>query len=147
MNDFDYSKLLELLDKEKLNNINKNLANQALANDKIEYEDLYVKLTVPSTVVELLKTLTDIFPVELEDVLSKMATQGLNNILQGAMTPEENNTNETNPLDNIDSINQISDQLSDLQNVITRFADMQKIFEGFTNEAITNKTRQNSEDT
>ena len=142
---FDYSKLLHLLDEEKLKNVGKELASQALNNIPIEYEDCYVKITVPTTVIRLLETLTEIFPVDLETILSKMASQGLNNILQGATKPPEDET-KINVLDDIEPINKISDQLSDLQTVIGRFSDMQKIFGDLTNGANLNSTEQDKED-
>ena len=73
--EFDYSKLLSLLDEEKLQNVGKELASQALNNTPIEYETCYVEITIPTTVIRLLETLTDIFPVDMETILSKMATQ------------------------------------------------------------------------
>tara|TARA_Y100000310_G_C20306599_1_gene634256 strand:+ start:157 stop:609 length:453 start_codon:yes stop_codon:yes gene_type:complete len=143
--EFDYSKLLTLLDEEKLQNVGKELASQALNNIPIEYEDCYVQLTVPSTVIRLLETLTEIFPVDMETILSKMATQGLNNILQGVTQPPENEK-DINILDDIEPINKISDQLSDLQTVIGRFSDMQKIFGDLTSGANLNNAEQDKED-
>jgi len=143
--EFDYSKLLTLLDEEKLQNVGKELASQALNNIPIEYEDCYVQLRVPSTVIRLLETLTEIFPVDMETILSKMATQGLNNILQGVTQPPENEK-DINILDDIEPINKISDQLSDLQTVIGRFSDMQKIFGDLTSGANLNNTEQDKKD-
>jgi len=143
--EFDYSKLLNLLDEERLQNIGKELATQALNNTPIEYENCYVEITIPTTVLRLLETLTEVFPVDMETILSKMATQGLNNILQGATKPPEDEK-DINILDNIDPINKISDQLSDLQSVIGRFSDMQKIFGDLTNGANLNSTKQDKED-
>jgi len=142
--EIDFSKLFSLLDEKSLNDIGTQLVAQAINGEEIEYEDHEVKITVPSTVMRLLESLTDIFPVDLDTVLSKMASQGINNILQG-VTPSPEETNE-NLLDNIEPINKISDQLSDLQNVINRFSDMQKIFGDLTNGTSDINTKQNKED-
>jgi len=142
--EIDFSKLFNLLDEKSLNDIGIQLVEQAINGEKVEYEDHEVKITVPSTVMRLLESLTEIFPVDLDTVLSKMASQGINNILQG-VTPSPQETNE-NLLDNIEPINKISDQLSDLQNVINRFSDMQKIFGDLTNGTSDINTKQNKED-
>jgi hypothetical protein len=140
----DFSKLFGLLGEEKLKDLGNQLVAQAINGEKIEYEEYQVKITVPSTVMRLLESLTEIFPVDLETVLSKMASQGLNNILQG-VTPTAEETND-NLLDNIEPINKISDQLSDLQSVIGRFSDMQKIFGDLTNGANLTNTVQDKKD-
>ena len=114
-----------------------------LGNVTVEYEEFNIKLKVPSTVVTLLETITEIFPVELEDVLSKMASQGLSNVLQEIIPKDEKNPKEQ--IDNIEPMNKISDQLSDLQNVIGRFSDMQKIFGDLTDGANINNSKQNKE--
>ena len=125
---YDYSKLFSLLDEQKIKEIGQELASQVLSNTPIEYEDCYVNIQIPSTVIRLLKTLTDILPLELEDILSKMATTGINNILQ-EVTKSSEKEMKTNPLDDIEPLNKISEQFSELQEVINRFSNMTKVIE------------------
>tara|TARA_Y100000310_G_C20616800_1_gene781076 strand:- start:989 stop:1441 length:453 start_codon:yes stop_codon:yes gene_type:complete len=131
--EYDYSKLFKLLDKERLKEIGKELTSQAITNTPIDYVDCYVNVQIPSTVVRLLETLTEILPIELEDILSKMASQGLNNILQEVTGFSEEKT-ATNLLDDSESLNKITDKLSDLQGVIDQFSTMSKIFGEFGND-------------
>ena len=149
--EIDFSKLFSLLDEKKLKDIGNQLVAQAMDSKPVEYKEYEIKIQIPSTVIELVGSLTEIFPVDLETVLSKMATQGLNNILQGVTNtsvekPSEENVNVKVDLDNIEPINKISDQLSDLQSVIGRFTDMQKIFGDLNNEANPNITKQDKKD-
>ena len=131
--EYDYSKLFKLLDEERLKEIGKELTSQAITNTPIDYVDCYVNVQIPSTVVRLLETLTEILPIELEDILSKMASQGLNNILQEVTGFSEDKT-ATNLLDDSESLNKITDKLSDLQGVIEQFSTMSKIFGEFGND-------------
>ena len=125
---YDYSKLFNLLDEEKLKEIGTELASQVLSNTPIEYEDYEVKIRIPCTVMNLLKILTEILPLELEDILSKMASQGLNNMLQGAIK-DTTQDNTDGILDNIEPLNELTNQFSDLQNAISQFTNIQKVFE------------------
>lgn len=147
--EINFEKLFSLLDEQKLKDIGNQLVAQAMDNKPVEYKEYEIKVQIPSRVIDLVSSLTDIFPVDLETVLSKMATQGLNNILQGVTNPPVESPVEENgklELDNIEPINKISDQLSDLQSVIGRFTDMQKIFGDLTNEAKPNITEQDKKD-
>ena len=126
--DFDSSRFLNLLNEEELKNIGKELASQALNNVPIEYEEYQVKLAVPKTVIDLLTILTEIFPIDMEVILSKMASQGLSNILEGAtQLPEEDK--DIDVLGNVESISKLTDQLSDIQTLFGQFTNMGKSFE------------------
>jgi hypothetical protein len=143
----DYAKLFGLLDEQQLKDVGVKLAEQAINNTPVEYQEFDIKLKIPVTVVQLLETLTEIFPVEMELILSKMASQGVGNILQGVTTPLHKDDMEIkNPLDNIEPINKISDQLSDLQSVIGQFSNMQKIFGDLSNGTSLNNTEQDKKD-
>lgn len=126
--ELDFSNLLNLLDEEDLKNIKKELASQALNNVPIEYEEYEVKLTVPKTVADFLRILTDILPLDIEVILSKMASQGLSNILEGATEPVEETTGK-NPLDGLESINKMTDKLSSLQATMQQFSNLGQVLD------------------
>ena len=77
--------MLNLLDEEKLKNIGMQIASDALTNSTVEYQEFNLNFKVPVAIVNLLKPLTEIFPIELEDIISNMATQGLNTIIQNTV--------------------------------------------------------------
>ena len=57
-----------------------------------------------------------------------MASQGLNNMLQEAF--KDTTQDDTyNVLDNIEPLNELTNQFSDLQNAISQFTNIQKVFE------------------
>ena len=126
--ELDFSNLLNLLDEEDLKSIKKELASQALNNVPIEYEEYEVKLTVPKTVADFLRILTDILPLDIEVILSKMASQGLSNILEGATEPVEETTDK-NPLDGLESINKMTDKLSSLQTTMQQFSNLGQVLD------------------
>ncbi|MAG39587.1 hypothetical protein CMI41_01285 [Candidatus Pacearchaeota archaeon] len=142
---YDYNKLLNLFDQEKLKEIGIQLASEAIEGKSIQYTEFNVKLKVPNTVVELLESLTDIFPIDLETILSSMASQGLSSILQTAITNPNVEQKDISVMGDIEPVNKITNQLSDLQNVINRFNDMQKLFQGFVNETSLNNTIKDEE--
>jgi len=142
---YDFNKLLSLFDQEKLREIGIQLASEAFEAKPIQYTEYQIKLKVPNTVVQLLESLTEIFPIDLNTVLSSMASQGLSRILQTAITLPETQKSDIPPIEDIEQVTKITDQLSDLQNVINRFTDMQQLFQGFVNETSVNTSEQDKE--
>jgi hypothetical protein len=138
--EFDYSKMLNLLDKDKLKNIGMQIASEALTNSTIEYKEFNLNFKVPSAIVALLEPLTEIFPIEIEDIISNMATQGLNVIIQDAVKEPFQEKN-TNPLDGVESMDIFSDKFSELTEVFSKITEMANIVENLTKteEQINNK--------
>ena len=115
--ELDYSEILHrLLGEDKLNNLKRELASQVIDNTPIEYKEYDIKLSVPTTAAHLLEILTEILPIEIETILSKMASQGLNNILEESTKPPEEDT-KTNILDNIEPVERLIRELSNLENL------------------------------
>jgi len=139
----NFNNVLELLDQKELQKISKNIANEIINGESIQYEKFNIELSVPKNIIQLLNTLTDVLPITIEQILSKMATQGLSTMLQGSIIENEN-VEQSLPIENVEPINKISEQLSDLQSVISRFTDMQKIFNGFDHDSI-NSQKKNKE--
>lgn len=129
--EFDYSKMLNLLDEEKLKNIGMQIASEALTNSTVEYQEFNLNFKVPVAIVNLLKPLTEIFPIELEDIISNMATQGLNTIIQNTVK-EPFQEEKQNPLDGIESMDIFNNKFSEIQEVFKRVQEMSETLEGFS---------------
>ena len=127
--DFDSSKILALLDQEELKKAGFKLATEALSDSITEYEEFDIKFRVPSNIVQLLTPLTEMFPIELEDLLSNMANQGFTTVIKEAIK-EPFEQDNTNPLDGIESVNQIADQVSEIKEVMEQFSQMKDLFQG-----------------
>ena len=82
---YDYSKMLALLDEDQLKKAGLKLATEALSDSITEYKEFEIKFKVPSDIIELLTPLTEMFPIEIEDLLSNMASQGFASVIREAI--------------------------------------------------------------
>ena len=123
----DYSKLLNLLDKEDLKELSNDLLNQALNKDVNEYVKINIELEIPSSIMTLLKTLSDLLQLDEKVILSKMASQGLNKIIQETLD-NTFNPKEKDPLSDIESMSSFSLQLDELKETMNKISDFKDMF-------------------
>ena len=69
--------------------------------------------------------------IELEDIISNMATQGLNTIIQNTVK-EPFQEEKQNPLDGIESMDIFNNKFSEIQEVFKRVQEMSETLEGFS---------------
>ena len=131
--DPDYSNLLDLLDKKDLKKISDDLIAYALDKKTASYEKITIEIDVPTSMIRLLDSLSKIFNFDNKLILSSMATQGLNNLIQNAVIQggekhyETTTKKKESPLDDLKPMAEISEQLNELKEVMSKFSEMKNI--------------------
>jgi len=126
----DYSKLLNLLDDNDLKNISNDLVSQALNKQVNEYTKIDIQLEIPSSIETLLDILSDTIQLDKKIILSKMASQGLNKIIQDTLDSTFESKDQDS-LENLQPIEDISAQLKEITETISKFSDLKDMLGSF----------------
>ena len=129
------------LDKQDLKNLSNDLLNQALNKDVNQYVKLNIELEIPSSIMALLTTLSDLLKLDEKVILSKMASQGLNKIIQDTLD-NTLSSKEEDPFSKIESMSEFSTQLNEIKEAMNKISDFKDMFSSSTSYTYSSQVKQ-----
>lgn len=127
--DIDFSQIFSNLDLRPL----KQMIAFILAGKEPPMEEYSVMIRVPAAIVECLRPICDHLDITIEDVLSKMASEGFSQQMKEQMGElGQKKAQQPNSLEGLEGLgldlSGLSEKMGDLNGVIGKLEEMQKVF-------------------